>query len=126
MLTACIEEVLAPDIMLKLYAFYKQAVIGDTFSYDGEVDVRDAFKFNAWTQLNGMTQEDAKKQYIKLVKNILTFHACAGVAAIIYFKLRKTPEITTITNPYKIISSQAYTIAKEVGTNLFKTLTKRL
>ena len=66
-----LEEVLAPDIMLKLYAFYKQAAIGDAFSYDGEVDVRDAFKFNAWTQLNGMTQEDAKKQYIKLVQNIL-------------------------------------------------------
>jgi len=56
-----LEETLAPDIMLKLYAFYKQAVAGDTFSYDGEIDVRDAFKFNAWTQLNGMSQEDAKK-----------------------------------------------------------------
>ena len=66
-----LEEVLAPDIMLKLYAFYKQAVAGDTFSYDGEIDVRDAFKFNAWTQLNGMSQEDAKKQYIKLAKSIL-------------------------------------------------------
>ena len=57
--------------MLKLYAYYKQAVVGNTFSYSGEVDVRDAFKFNAWTQLNGMTQEEAKKQYIKLVKSIL-------------------------------------------------------
>ena len=66
-----LEESLAPDIMLKLYAYYKQAVVGNTFSYSGEVDVRDAFKFNAWTQLNGMTQENAKKQYIKLVKNIL-------------------------------------------------------
>ncbi len=66
-----LEENLAPDIMLKLYAYYKQGVIGNTFSYGGEVDVRDAFKFNAWTQLNGMTQENAKKQYIKLVKNIL-------------------------------------------------------
>ena len=66
-----LEENLAPDIMLKLYAYYKQAVIGNTFSYGGEVDVRDAFKFNAWTQLNGMTQENAKKQYIKLVQNIL-------------------------------------------------------
>ena len=66
-----LEENLAPDIMLKLYAYYKQAVIGNTLSYGGEVDVRDAFKFNAWTQLNGMTQENAKKQYIKLVKNIL-------------------------------------------------------
>ena len=52
-----LEENLAPDIMLKLYAYYKQAVIGNTFSYGGEVDVRDAFKFNAWTQLNGMTQK---------------------------------------------------------------------
>ena len=66
-----LEETLAPDIMLKLYAFYKQAVAGDTFSYDGEIDVRDASKFNAWTQLNGMSQEDAKKQYIKLAKSIL-------------------------------------------------------
>ena len=28
-----LEENLAPDIMLKLYAYYKQAVIGNTFSY---------------------------------------------------------------------------------------------
>jgi acyl-CoA-binding protein len=67
-----LEESLAPDVMLKLYAYYKQAVAGDTFSYDGEPDVRDAFKFNAWTQLNGMSQEDAKRQYIKLAKTILT------------------------------------------------------
>jgi diazepam-binding inhibitor (GABA receptor modulating acyl-CoA-binding protein) len=65
------DENLAPDIMLKLYAYYKQAVLGNTFCYGGEVDVRDAFKFNAWRQLNGMTQEDAKKQYIKLVNKIL-------------------------------------------------------
>ena len=66
-----LEESLAPDVMLKLYAYYKQALAGDNFSYDGKVDVIDAFKFNAWTQLNGMTQEEAKKQYIKLVKSIL-------------------------------------------------------
>jgi len=57
--------------MLKLYAYYKQALAGDNFSYDGNIDVRDAFKFNAWTQLNGMSQEEAKKQYIKLVKSIV-------------------------------------------------------
>ena len=27
-----LEESLAPDIMLKLYAYYKQAVVGNTFS----------------------------------------------------------------------------------------------
>tara|TARA_B100000780_G_C21028751_1_gene412428 strand:- start:293 stop:568 length:276 start_codon:yes stop_codon:yes gene_type:complete len=66
-----LEKTLPPDIMLKLYAYYKQSVAGNTFSYDGEIDVRDAFKFNAWTQLNGMSQENAKKQYIKLAKSIL-------------------------------------------------------
>ena len=65
-----LEEVLAPDIMLKLYAYYKQAVVGDSFSYDRETDVIDAFKFNAWRQLNGMSQEEAKKQYIKLANSI--------------------------------------------------------
>jgi len=30
-----LEEVLAPDIMLKLYAFYKQAVIGVTLCLSG-------------------------------------------------------------------------------------------
>ena len=68
--TAKLEEVLAPDIMLKLYAYYKQAVVGDSFSYDRETDVIDAFKLNAWRQLNGMSQEEAKKQYIKLANSI--------------------------------------------------------
>ncbi len=67
---AKLEEVLAPDIMLKLYAYYKQAVVGDSFSYIRETDVIDAFKFNAWRQLNGMSQEEAKKQYIKLANSI--------------------------------------------------------
>ena len=66
------DDILIPiDLRLQFYAYYKQAVLGNTFSYAGEVDVRDAFKFNAWTQLNGMTQENAKKQYIKLVENIV-------------------------------------------------------
>ena len=66
-----LEETLAPDIMLKLYAYYKQALAGDNFSYDGQVDVRDAFKFNAWTQLNGMPKEEAKQEYINLSNEIL-------------------------------------------------------
>lgn len=49
---------------------YKQAVVGDSFSYNREIDVIDAFKLNAWRQLNGMSQEEAKKQYIKLANSI--------------------------------------------------------
>jgi acyl-CoA-binding protein len=65
-------ETVAPDVMLKLYAYYKQATSGDIFSMNDESDVRDAFKFNAWTQLNGMSQEEAKREYVNLAKQILT------------------------------------------------------
>ena len=66
-----LKEVLPPDTMLKLYAFYKQGISGDSFKINAGPDVRDAFKFNAWMQLNGMSQEEAKKEYIKLAKSIL-------------------------------------------------------
>jgi len=63
----------APDVMLRLYAFYKQATNGDHFSFNvnSNSDVINAFKFNAWIQLNGMSEEEAKKKYIKLAKTIL-------------------------------------------------------
>ena len=67
-----LKESLAPDVMLKLYAYYKQATSGDIFSVNDESDVRNAFKFNAWTQLNGMSQDDAKQAYIDLAKQVLT------------------------------------------------------
>ena len=68
---SALEENLAPDIMLKFYAYYKQATSGDNFSFSNQSDVRNAFKFNAWTQLNGMSQEEAKREYINLAKQIL-------------------------------------------------------
>ncbi|MDY0781126.1 acyl-CoA-binding protein [Tenacibaculum sp. IB213877] len=61
-----------PDILLRLYAYYKQATKGDNFSFNAiEQDYRSAFKFNAWIQLKGMSEEEAKKEYIKLVNSIL-------------------------------------------------------
>ena len=66
------EKSVAPDIMLKLYAYYKQALLGDLYAANGESDVKNAFKFNAWTQLNGMSKEQAKQEYINLAKRILT------------------------------------------------------
>jgi len=61
----------APDIMLKFYAYYKQANFGNNFSFNSGLNVRSAFKFNAWMQLNGMSPEEAKKEYIKLANEIL-------------------------------------------------------
>lgn len=62
---------LPEDIMLRFYAYYKQAKIGDNFSYNASRDIRSAFKFNAWIQLRGMSAKKAKKEYIKLAKTIL-------------------------------------------------------
>ncbi|MCI2230101.1 acyl-CoA-binding protein [Polaribacter sp. MSW13] len=66
-----LEEAVAPDLMLKLYAYYKQANFGNNFSFKNDIDVRDAFKLNAWIQLNGMKSDEAKKEYIKLAETIL-------------------------------------------------------
>lgn len=66
-----LEEKLAPDIMLRLYAYYKQAVKGDRFTFSEHNDLKNAFKFNAWMQLRGMSVKEAKKEYIKLVNSII-------------------------------------------------------
>lgn len=66
-----LSQSLPPDTMLKLYAFYKQASSGDSYQVNAEPDVKNAFKFNAWMQLNGMSQNEAKEEYIKLANSIL-------------------------------------------------------
>ncbi|WP_172824382.1 acyl-CoA-binding protein [Polaribacter sp. KT25b] len=63
-----LKEAVAPDIMLKFYAYYKQANFGNKFSFNNGSDLRTGFKFNAWMQLNGMTTEEAKREYIELAK----------------------------------------------------------
>ena len=68
-----LKKAIAPDIMLKFYAYYKQANFGNKFSLSSDLNVRSAFKFNAWMQLNGMSTEDAKKEYIKLAKTVLNY-----------------------------------------------------
>lgn len=63
---------LPPDVMLRLYAFYKQATFGTTNYYRNEnFDLRDAFKTNAWIQISHLSQDEAKKQYIDTVNDLL-------------------------------------------------------
>ncbi|AUC22364.1 MULTISPECIES: acyl-CoA-binding protein [Polaribacter] len=66
-----LEESIAPDIMLKFYAYNKQANFGNKFSFNDEHNVRSAFKLNAWMQLNGMKSDVAKQEYINLAKTVL-------------------------------------------------------
>jgi diazepam-binding inhibitor (GABA receptor modulating acyl-CoA-binding protein) len=67
------QDKFAPDIMLKLYAYYKQATYGDNnpeYIETNELDLRNGFKLNAWIQLRGTSTEKAKKEYIHIVKNL--------------------------------------------------------
>ena len=67
------QDKFAPDVMLKLYAYYKQATYGDNnpdFIETNEIDLRNGFKLNAWIQLRGMSIDNAKKEYIKIVKEL--------------------------------------------------------
>ena len=66
-----LKEAVAPDIMLKFYAYNKLAnFVGNSPHYD-KLDVRNAFKINAWMQIKDMSSEDAKHEYIKLAKSII-------------------------------------------------------
>lgn len=62
-----------PDLMLMLYAYYKQAT-EHTGAYipSGDNDVKNAFKLNALLQVKGISVLDAKKEYIKLVNENIT------------------------------------------------------
>jgi len=66
------EKKLAPDTLLRLYGFYKQATSGNHFSaINKETEIRNAFKFNAWVQLRGMNREQAMQAYIDFANEIL-------------------------------------------------------
>lgn len=64
---------LPPDLMLKLYAYYKQATKGNNYkqSSSGNVELRNAFKLNAWIQLSHLSIDEAKQEYINLVNKHL-------------------------------------------------------
>ena len=66
------DKKLPQDIQLQFYAYYKQATKGNDYvSPSGDVELRNAFKLNAWFQLKHISEEEAKKEYIKLVNKHL-------------------------------------------------------
>lgn len=67
------QDSLPQDVMLRLYAYYKQANFGSVRSMNySNLDVRDAFKLNAWLQVSHLTEEESKRQYIDLVNEIIS------------------------------------------------------
>jgi len=63
---------LPQDVQLRLYAYYKQATHGmANFNYSDNSDLRNAFKINAWIQINHISMDEAKEQYIEIINSLL-------------------------------------------------------
>lgn len=59
------------DTLLKLYALYKQGSVGDVSGdKPGFLDFVGAAKYQAWEKNKGMSQDEAKQNYINLVNKL--------------------------------------------------------
>lgn len=57
--------------LLQLYAFNKQATVGDINSEKPAMfDFVAAAKYNAWNAIKGMSREEAQQKYIDLVDQL--------------------------------------------------------
>ena len=57
--------------LLKLYALYKQASVGDaTGDRPGSFDFVNRAKFDAWARLKGTDTDKAMKSYVDLVERL--------------------------------------------------------
>ena len=59
------------DVLLKLYALFKQATEGDVQGKrPGMMDIKGRAKFDAWSAIEGMSAEDAMQEYVDLVESL--------------------------------------------------------
>lgn len=59
------------DTMLQLYALFKQGSSGDVSGdKPGMFDFVGVAKYEAWKRIKGLSQDDAKTQYIELVSKL--------------------------------------------------------
>ena len=59
---------LGNDVMLEMYALFKQATIGDaTGDRPGMMDLRGRAKYDAWARHKGQSKDAAMQAYIDLV-----------------------------------------------------------
>ena len=59
------------DTMLKLYALFKQATVGDVEGKrPGFTDMVGRAKFDAWSAAKGKSNDDAMREYVALVGSL--------------------------------------------------------
>lgn len=62
---------LPQDVQLRLYAYYKQATIGTlSNNTNSGLDLRNAFKTNAWMQISHISADEAKELYIEMILSL--------------------------------------------------------
>lgn len=60
-----------PEVLLKMYGFYKQALNGDvTGKRPGRINLKARYKFDAWESNKGISREEAMKLYIDLINEL--------------------------------------------------------
>ena len=68
-IASAMTQKLPPDVMLRFYSYYKHATQKDSVVIPSGNDmVRNAFKLNAYFQLNNISLDEAKQKYIELVE----------------------------------------------------------
>lgn len=66
------QDSVPPNIQLVLYGLYKQASFSDLQTqFQQPHDIINAFKINAWMQVKHLSEDEAKKQYIEIINNLL-------------------------------------------------------
>jgi acyl-CoA-binding protein len=66
----------ASDELLELYAYFKQATLGDvTGERPGILDFKGRAKFDAWAARKGLTEERAMSAYVELVGKLVAKYA---------------------------------------------------
>ncbi|MFD2245871.1 acyl-CoA-binding protein [Pontibacter ruber] len=59
------------DVLLQLYALFKQATEGDVNTErPGGFDFKNIMKWDAWARLKGKNQEEARAEYVQLVNKL--------------------------------------------------------
>jgi acyl-CoA-binding protein len=59
------------DTLLRLYAFYKQATVGDVSGErPGLIDFAGRAKYDAWVKTKGMPKNEAMQAYVELVDQL--------------------------------------------------------
>lgn len=59
------------DVLLKLYALYKQGTSGDVSGErPGMFDLVGKAKYDAWAELKGTSKDEAMQEYVSLVETL--------------------------------------------------------